>query len=195
MANFNTAYAIVHANEGGYSNKASDKGGETYCGISRRWHKEWRGWPLVDTWKALHGTPKNNQYLDVPGLVDEVVHFYKASWDEIGGDYLRSQSVANFLYDFATNSGRAVQVAQQTLVNLGFVVTVDNQFGPKTLAAINNCDPTRYFNALKLARIAYLHYLVKQDPAQAVNLSGWLVRVNRFLYAEKKTPVPSRSVA
>jgi lysozyme family protein len=195
MADFHIAYPIVHANEGGYVNVASDKGGETYAGISRVWHPTWPGWVLIEAWKAIHGTPKRYQFIEMPGLVDDVVSFYKGRWDDIMGDRLRSQAVANQLYDFATGTGKAVKIAQEVLVNMGFTLTPDNAFGPKTLAAVNAADPQQFFTRLKAARIAYYHYLVQQDAGQQVNLDGWLIRANRFLYAEKKTLSGSPLVA
>ena len=38
MANFDEAYDMVLANEGGYSNDTTDLGGETYKGISSRYY-------------------------------------------------------------------------------------------------------------------------------------------------------------
>jgi len=192
MANFHVAYPIVHANEGGYVNISSDKGGETYGGISRVWHPQWPGWVLIDAWKAIHGVPKRYKYIEMPGLVEEVVAFYRVRWDDIMGDKLRSQAVANQLYDFATGTGKAVKIAQNVLVEMGFKLTPDNAFGPKTLAAVNAADSAEFFTRLKAARIAYYHYLVQQDATQQVHLTGWLVRANRFLYEEKKTSLPSR---
>jgi lysozyme family protein len=198
MANFDIAYHIVHGNEAGYANVAKDKGGETYCGISRVWHPTWPGWLMVDMWKALHGTPERGQYLEVPGLVEEVLSFFRNRWDDLHGDELRNQDVANQLYDFSAGTGLTVKIAQQVLVGMGFNVGKngpDNAFGLKTLAAINAADPATFYNRLKQARIAYYHYLVAQDASQEVHLAGWLARANRFLDLQKKTVPRSSSVA
>jgi lysozyme family protein len=195
MASFDKAYQIVHGNEGGYANVPNDKGGETYCGISRVWHPTWGGWQMVDLWKALHGTPRRGAYLEVPGLVEEVLGFYRNTWDDLSGDQLRNQDVANQMYDFATGTGKAVQIMQNVLNGMGFALKADNAFGPKTLAAINAADPATFYNRLKEARIAYYRYLVAQDASQAVHLAGWLARANRFLDLQKKTAPRSSSVA
>lgn len=187
MADFNTAYRIVHGHEGGYANNGGDKGGETYMGIARRYHPEWAGWVIIDAWKTLHGQPRRNYYFDSNELVEDVVSFYKGSWNELQGSRIASQPVANLLYDFATNSGRAVQVAQGVLNQLGYALQVDNQVGPLTLAAINAADPATFHNALKAARIAYLKQLVVRDPSQQVFLADWLARCNSFLDLQKKT--------
>nr|GFC83940.1 hypothetical protein [Tanacetum cinerariifolium] len=190
MANFDKAYQIVHGNEGGYANVVNDKGGETYAGIARHWHNDWPGWVLVDTWKAAHGTPKRGAYIEMPGLVDEVVGFYRERWDNIMGDQIKSQPIANQLYDFATGTGIAVKIAQRVLVGMGYYVGKsgpDNVFGPSTLAALNAANESTFYTRLKAARIDYYHYLVAQDASQGVHLAGWLARANRFLDIQKKT--------
>ena len=187
MASFDIAYHIVHSNEGGYANVANDKGGETYCGISRVWHPEWGGWALVDLWKSQHGTPKRGAFLGVLGLVDEVLGFYRNTWDDLSGDQLRNQDVANQMYDFATGTGKAVQIMQSVLNGMGFSLKTDNAFGPRTLAAVNAADAATFYNRLKQARIDYYHYLVQRDATQAVHLAGWLARANRFVDLQKKT--------
>lgn len=195
MASFDIAYHIVHGNEGGYANVANDKGGETYCGISRRWHPTWGGWLLVDMWKAANGMPRRGAFLSIDGLVEEVLGFYRNTWDDLSGDQLRNQDVANQMYDFATGTGKAVQIMQNVLIGMGFPLKADNAFGPKTLAAINQADPATFYNRLKAARIAYYHYLVAQDATQEVHLAGWLARANRFLDLQKKTVQRSSSGA
>ena len=52
MANFNESFNITLGYEGGYSNDPDDAGGETYKGISRRYHPGWKGWALIDELKS-----------------------------------------------------------------------------------------------------------------------------------------------
>lgn len=191
MANFQKAYAVVHANEGGYANIASDKGGETYCGISRVSWPEWRGWALVDAYKvALRGPIQRGAYIPGPELKVLVLGFYKLRWDSFLGDHITSQDVANFIYDFHTNSGQAVRVIQQTLNGaFGQHLVVDNAFGQGTLAAVNRVEPQALFNTLKKAREGYVRAIVSRDASQAVHLPGWLSRINSFAFSEKKSSV------
>ena len=51
MADFTKAYALTAAYEGGYVDDPEDAGGETYRGISRRYHPSWQGWQIIDTLK------------------------------------------------------------------------------------------------------------------------------------------------
>ena len=46
-------YRIVMEYEGGYVNHPNDPGGETYKGISRRAHPNWKGWQLIDQKKPV----------------------------------------------------------------------------------------------------------------------------------------------
>jgi len=187
MADFQVSYRVVHGNEGGYANHGKDKGGETYAGIARNYHPEWTGWVAIDAWKAANGTPRTGAFLSVSGLLDDVVAFYKAGWNDLKGSAIQSQPVATLLYDFATNSGRAVRVAQGVLVQLGYPLKIDGKVGPQTLAAINAADPVVFHNKLKAARIAYVKQLVENDPSQAVFLPEWLRRCNAFVDLQKKT--------
>jgi lysozyme family protein len=52
VSRFEEAFKVVVTDEGGYSNNPNDRGAETYRGISRKFHPDWRGWPIVDTAKA-----------------------------------------------------------------------------------------------------------------------------------------------
>lgn len=102
MAVFEISYKKTNLNEGGYSNVDGDTGEETYCGISRKWHPKWKGWPIVDANKPL----KHGQYIKDPALDKLKMDFYKAEfWDKLGGDNIQSQELADQAYDFAVNSG------------------------------------------------------------------------------------------
>jgi lysozyme family protein len=59
MADFKQAHSIVMNNEGGYANDPSDRGGETYKGISRNNFPNWKGWKLIDLHKLHVGFPQN----------------------------------------------------------------------------------------------------------------------------------------
>ena len=189
MADFLTAYNIVHGNEGGYANVAGDKGGETYMGIARVSHPKWGGWAIIDAVKQTRSV-RWNEIIKDPALATLVQGFYKATWLQMRGDLLKSQAVANFYYDFYTNSGGATKVLQRVL-NTQFAqhLTLDGAPGPATAAAINAVDQVAFHNALKAARTAYVTQLAANDPANVQFLGEWLRRINRFPTLEKKTLV------
>ena len=51
MADFNQAFQLVIAHEGGYVNDPDDPGGETYKGVARKIHSKWEGWQNIDILK------------------------------------------------------------------------------------------------------------------------------------------------
>lgn len=194
MADYSIAYAKVHGNEGWYNPGIGDNGGETYAGIARNFHPEWPGWALVDAFKATRRVPRG-YHIPNPQLDALVLGFYRATWNQMRGDAITSQAVANLYYDFYTNSGQATAVLQRVLVQrFGRSLVVDNAPGPATVAAINACEPAALHNALKQARIAYVQALVQNDRRQQIHLDGWLKRIASFtdqIPSAAKKVVPS----
>lgn len=180
MANFEKAYKRVIGNEGGYANHPSDKGGETYMGVSRRFHPDWAGWEIIDEEKQKGKIKHNSKLKDV--ALDELVRrFYKAKfWDKIHGDKIINQSIADNFFDFVINSGQAVRRMQRALNETGQKVVEDNVCGPATINAINSADPLKLNFHFNEARRKHYRDLVIFDPSQRVFLSGWLNRVEKF---------------
>lgn len=173
MAEFLSAYAVVMKNEGGYSNRAADKGGETYAGISRKWHPIWKGWDIVDKYKPL----KQGQHIKNTELSSLIKQFYKMNfWDAIKGDYIDSQRIATFVFDWQVTSWDDAVKALQRAAN----VVPDGKIGSKTILAVNEADEGKVVEQMKTARKEYYRQLVVKDPNQRANLKGWLNRVDSF---------------
>lgn len=176
MGNFSSAYRRTAVYEGGYSNVKNDKGGETYKGISRVFHPEWKGWPIVDRYKPL----KYGQIIDNSLLEQYVQEFYQEYfWNKVSGDQINNQVIAEFLYDYSVHSGvgRAVSKLQKAL---NFSISQqDGVMGNQTVSAVNNNDPKQLLDKIKQERINFLTYLSTQ-PGQAKFKNGWLSRVNNF---------------
>ena len=51
MADFSKAIPKLLKKEGGYVNNPADRGGETYKGIARKYHKSAFMWTLIDRYK------------------------------------------------------------------------------------------------------------------------------------------------
>jgi lysozyme family protein len=114
MADLNKALIKILKNEGGYSNDKSDKGGETYKGISRVNWPKWLGWKFIDFAKTKEGFPESLHSIYV--LQDMVIAFYRINfWDKIKGNDIRNQDIAEMLVDSAVNEGiiPAVKRAQK----------------------------------------------------------------------------------
>ena len=177
MAQYELAYKIGRKNEGGYVNSPStDKGGETYCGISRNFFPDWIGWSIVDAHKPL----KRYDIIDDPVLEQHIFEFYKANkWDKIKGDGIMSNGVATYFYDWTLTSGGAIKKVQNELG-----VSADGIFGNGSLSALND-KGSSFLTQLHNLRVGYYRHIVDNDPNQSVNLAGWLNRANdTFEYAK-----------
>lgn len=186
MAEFLKAYEITLQHEVGYANNPNDKGGETYCGISRKFFPNWSGWIHIDKWKKGGGDPKTLKY---PYLEKEIKSFYKINfWDTMLLDKFTDQNLANELFDTGVNMGvkvasEMIQLACNLLNKQGKLypdIDVDGQIGEKfSLKTINNHpDKRKLYNLLNILQGARYVELTKKTPSQEIFLNGWLERVD-----------------
>lgn len=157
MAKFQKAIDITLMHEGGYVNDPDDPGGETNFGISQRAY------------------PKR----DIANLtLKEAEAIYERDYWRFDG--VRSQLVANYMFDMAVNHGRtrAVLLTQQTLRrnSENRALLPDGQYGPVTEAAINRVPAGRLLRALRATRIMYYANIVRDRPESAKYLLGWVRR-------------------
>lgn len=163
MADFLPAYERTTLNEGGYvlTNHAGDRGGQTYAGISRRFHPDWPGWEYLDRGE----TPPTS-------LVRE---FYKVKfWQPIQGDALADQRVAETIYDFGVNADPRVAVK---LAQIVVGAAPDGVMGPVTLGALNAAEPELFRSRYALAKLSRYLEIVRRDPSQRQWLVGWCNRL------------------
>lgn len=184
MANFDTAYTITQKKEGGYANNLKDRGGETFHGIARNFWPKWKGWTLIDVHRKKFpmgiNDSRNWKIVDKileaePRLKDLVKVFYRANfWDDVEGDAIRSQAVANILFDWAVNSGEGSPAkAIQRIVG----AKVDGDIGPATAIKINAYPSQEALpTLLRSERVKMIKKIVQNDPAQSVFLNTWLSR-------------------
>jgi lysozyme family protein len=162
MADFIPAFEAMLKNEGGYvlHNVAGDRGGMTYAGIARNMNPQWVGWQFIDAKQ------------EVPAQM--VRDFYKpAFWDNIGGDQIVHQDIAQHIFDFQVNTGKPARVLAQLVVG----VTPDGSFGQRTIDALNAQDPEKFVLSYSLAKIARYRDIVQRDKTQLKFITGWLNRV------------------
>lgn len=167
MAKIDMFIPIVLKAEGGFVNDSKDKGGATNKGIT------------LTTYRSFFGNSKSIE--DLKNISDaQVQTIYKIGyWDKIKGDLITNQSVANFIADFAVNSGsvRAIRYVQTILG-----VSIDGVFGNKTLAALNSADQRTFFSKLKEQRKSFYNKIVSNNPSQSKFLNGWLRRLDFYSY-------------
>jgi lysozyme family protein len=170
MANFDIAHKLTSLSEGGYSNRKNDRGGETYAGISRKYWPTWPGWKVVDL--------KKRKYKEHIPELDSLVHrFYRAEfWNNVNGDKITSQKVANSIYDWFVTSEKAAIKRIQRILKL----VEDGDIGPKTIAAINASNETKLLADIRESRRGFYMAIVSNDASQQENLNGWLKRADKF---------------
>ena len=184
MANYEPAYRAVMSAEGGYSNRAVDRGGETYCGISRKYYPHWVGWGIVDQYPLpnKHGIDKDPK---LPALVQS---FYKSEyWDKFQGDKIRSQTIAEELFDTGVNMGlgaavKFLQRALNVLNRRGKLypdLEIDGGMGPTTLSSLNTMQEERLlFKIMNILQGSHYVDIMLDDETQEDNARGWFNRVS-----------------
>ena len=166
-------YKIVMEYEGGYVNHPNDPGGETYKGISRRAHPNWKGWQLIDQKKPV---PEQ--------LVQEF--YYNNYWVLLKCDEM-PYPVGEYLFDFGVNAGitRAVITVQRALN-----VKADGVLGPVTIGAIQKQDPQKLMYELLKDRVGYYTTITMQNSRFQVFFLGWIRRTievfDRLMTKQKK---------
>lgn len=184
---YGAAIKQVLIHEGGYVNDRADRGGETYKGVSRRFHPGWPGWGLVDQAKSGPDFPAN--LAGDTALADMVAGFYRVQyWDRFGGDQLPPHLSA-VLLDTAVNVGvhRAVGWLQEALNLLNRNqqdyqdLTVDGVAGPVTARVVANFMDRDHLEVLLLVfrLLQGNHYLdfMRRSPDQERFARGWLRRL------------------
>jgi len=186
---FDEAYKRTMGHEGGYVNDPDDPGGETYKGISRRYHPNWTGWFIIDSLKDNPAFPEALA-MDL-GLQADVKAYYKERfWDRFLGDEFTNKEIAYELFDNAVNLGvtRAVEFLQRALnaFNRNQLLypdlVVDGQFGQKTLDALTLYLRNDYFDnlltAINCLQGAYYLEKMRESPIKEKYARGWFTRVS-----------------
>lgn len=186
MANFKLFIPILQKIEGGYQNLSGDNGNYnslgqrvgTNHGISARFYEDIIGRPpTVADMKAITKSKAEALYK-------------KYFWDDVQGDSLTNQSVANLIADHAVNSGESPigTIVQRILKNdFNKNIVVDGDIGPVTARAINSVNQQSLFTKIKTARASYYYSLGGEF------LGGWLDRLKSFSFS--KNALPSGQVA
>lgn len=165
MSTFDRAIGVILKHEGGFVDDPSDPGGATNFGISLRWASK----------PPLRYTRK-----DIVNLTEkDAAMIYRVHWWGPGRyDEIKSQDVATKVFDMAINMGssRALKIVQAALVDCDHAVDVDGIIGPKTIDAINECDPSTLLGKIIGRQSDFYRGLARSRPEMAKFLRGWLHR-------------------
>jgi lysozyme family protein len=157
QSNWDNAFKMMLASEGGYVNHPSDPGGMTNLGVTKRVWEEWVG--------------RESNEKEMRSLTPEMVEpLYKRKfWDACKCDDMPS-GIDYLVFDFAVNAGvgRSAKILQ-TAVG----VTPDGGIGPITLAAVKAQDPAELVQKFSDAKEAFYRSLNTFETFG----KGWLNRV------------------
>lgn len=153
MSEFAQAIPVILNHEGGYVNDASDPGGETKYGISKRTYPQ----------------------LDIRNLTEDhaAAIYEKDWWDKYGYAAILSQAVATKIFDMAVNMGakRAHKILQACVGTVA-----DGVLGPTSFACVNQMAEAVLLPRLREACANYYQSLAQSKPSLLKFLNGWLRR-------------------
>ena len=156
--NWDNAFRLMLASEGGYVHHSSDPGGMTNLGVTKATWESWVGREVDEA--------------EMRGLTPEKVEpLYKERyWDAVRGDEL-PVGISYLLFDFAVNAGvgRSIKTLQ-TAVG----VTPDGGFGPITMAAVQAVDPVELIERFSQSKEDFYRSLTTFSTFG----KGWLNRVS-----------------
>ena len=162
-----------------YSNSPHDSGGETYMGISRRWHPNWEGWQFVDGLKGEKDFPACLNKSDA--LTAFVNDFYRVGWwDKYSLSFITDQRNAGKILAIIVNTGEhhGCEIVQKAINCMSSVapLIVDGVIGMQTLTAINKCHPDVLNDKLIFQLCKYYLAIVDSNREDAPNFIGWIRR-------------------
>jgi hypothetical protein len=179
-ASFKIAFNLTMKNEGGYSNLSTDKGGETYRGISRVSNPGWKGWMIIDGIKAKrnikHGEIINDKHLNE--LTES--YYYINYWMPNKLNLMKNQDFANFAFDTIVLHGQGAKIINRAVnTTPGTKKQPEiNRITSDTLHEINN-SPAKIYPYMVQERKQY----IKSLPDYNTNGGGWMERLK--IYPEK----------
>ena len=153
MSDPRISIALTIQNEGGYVDSPLDPGGATKYGVEQR---------------------------DLPNIpiqtltVEQATEYYLTNYVKPLYAQINDQSILNKLIDCGVlfGVGEAVEQLQGVLA-----VTIDGQFGPMTLQAVNTAAG-RLLASYKTAMLRRATAIVNANPALGLFLLGWTRRIN-----------------
>lgn len=175
---------MVLSHEGGYSSGSEkqtkgDKGKETYCGISRVYNPNWKGWAIVDKYKPI----KYNTIINDNTLKQYVRdYYYSTYYTPLKCDSFDSLMIAGHLFCHGVNAGikTSAKLLQKAINKVyGINLSVDGVVGTNTLKYSNGSKKTEVETEFINQRNQYYKNLAAKNSSQKKFLNGWLKRVQK----------------
>lgn len=168
MADFEQAFEWIKKAEGGLVNDPVDPGGLTNMGIT---------WGLFKgiSLPLLNLAPIHENLINLTVSQAKII-YRRMFWDEMRGDLINSQKIANVIFDSYVNLGEpALKIAQRILS-----VKDDGVFGRITLLTLNGFREQGFLDKFEMARLNYYENLTIKNPKLKKFLQGWKNRVLRL---------------
>lgn len=107
MATFEKSFIKTVKAEGGYVNDPNDAGGETYMGVTRKYHPNLAMWTKIDNYKKSLDKKELNKVLKEDKQVQQDIRnvYLNNYWKPLRLDEVNSQLMANQFFDNAINCG------------------------------------------------------------------------------------------
>jgi lysozyme family protein len=166
MADFKPAFlfTLQHEDSTRSGKVTEDAGGRTRFGIAEKFHP--------DLGEEFFTGPAEEALVEAEKIEE------REYWDTLLLGEVENQNVANKIFDMSVNMGvrQAAVYAQRAANSQVQQLKEDGNIGPKTLAAINAIDPQSFYGLLCQFSASHYRHIATNNPAQAVNLAGWLKR-------------------
>jgi lysozyme family protein len=176
-AELGKALEFTLKNEGGFSNHPADKGGPTNWGITQKRYSEFLG--------------RSASAQDVKNMPrDHALKIYeKHYWNPLNLEKVSIQEVATCIFDMGVLCGTGTSAKRAQAV-VG--VIQDGKIGPKTLDAINECNPKFFIEDFADLSKQYFQSIVNRNSSQKAFLKGWLARAQRLKALASKVGDPEK---
>lgn len=171
MSNFNQSLDYLLSNEGGWSNRAADRGGPTMLGVTLKTYSEYLG---------REATVEELQLLNKETVAPIYYHLF---WSRLRLSFVNNNNFATAILDTGANEGvmTASLITQKTLCSLLLDVDIDGVIGPRTCEMLDKADQNKFIAAFEKEVEDHYNAIVAHDPKEAVNLHGWLNRATKLL--------------
>lgn len=198
MTAFEKAFINLIEAEGGYSNDPRDAGKETFYGISRRYHPEWKGWEIIDRMKEHAASVAAGASMEkVLGKLlmksDRLrklamQFYYNNYWVHFNGDAL-PYAIGEELLEQSVVLGTGKTGAKQLQLALNMLnrngklfpdLAVDGVVGRRTLAALKKVNIRRLLVVLNGLEFCRFRDSMSRRPINEVFV-GWFDRVRLSL--------------
>lgn len=198
--NFIDAFTFTMSAEGGFANHIDDRGGMTWCGITRVFASKWKGWQIIDryleNYKELAKPSKQlnkdlvkklNTELSRDKELEELkLEFYFENYYKRVKADIMPNKVGVILFDMCVLQG--VNRANKTLQKLcnryfGKNLLVDGIIGSVTLTTIENILKENGADIFASELLhEYTDNLIEASKYgnNKVFLNGWMSRVNNL---------------